>query len=105
MKTLSLLILLYLIFLFEIVITITTSKYIYTIRYNGLLWVIIQDESFIEVIRQSKSANKYFVNHYLKRITNTVDEPEIGYKMLDNVHTDYDAKHTANLLNYELILY
>lgn len=51
------------------------------------------------------STNHYFINKYLKRITNTVDEAELGYELLKYIHTDKDAKYVADLLGYELILY
>ncbi len=46
----------------------------------------------------------YFINPILKRITNTVDEAEVGYSpiVLDD---DNHARAVANFLNYELLLY
>lgn len=44
---------------------------------------------------------KYFINHHLKRIVNTIDEAEYGYIPLNCI----DAQLIANVLGYELILY
>lgn len=48
---------------------------------------------------------RYFINYYLKRIVNSVDEAELGYELLYTVHTDKEARRVADLLSYELILY
>ncbi len=58
-------------------------------------------------IRNAMNLNNtsmYFINPTLKRITNTVDEAEVGYSpiVLDD---DNHARAVANFLNYELLLY
>lgn len=47
----------------------------------------------------------YFANPFLKRITNTADEAEIGYIKLPSIQNDKQAKLLAEILGYELILY